>query len=87
MLFVGVLSVLIFWKPVDSLLKRGVRFAGFKGEPESYNRMRTLVDSLIYEKELIPAANLLVNSLGEELHLDTSALFLKRINGLPENKH
>jgi len=78
MLSVGVLSTLIFWSPVDKLLKRGIRTAGFQSEPKSFERIRSMTDSLVYERQLIPAANLFLNTLSEELGLNSSAIFVKR---------
>ena len=76
MLAVGVVTAMFFMRPVSSLLKRGIYWAGFKEEPESFSRLRELTSTLLFERELVSAANLLVNSLSEELELKTSALFL-----------
>ena len=76
MLAVAVVSTLLFMKPVNALLKKGIYRVGFRKEPESFNRLRELTSTLLFEQDLVSAGNLLVNSLSEEFHLRSSALFL-----------
>ena len=80
MLLVGVIATLIFLKPVNyyiDLLRKRLHL----GEQiESFERLQKLSRLLLFEKELIPAANLFINSLADELKLDSSALFLKYNN-------
>jgi len=78
MMLAGVISTLLFLRPVNKLLEQIPGSHNLQSETKSFKRLKNLSYSLLFEKELAPASNLFVNSLAEELHLKSTSLFLKQ---------
>jgi signal transduction histidine kinase len=78
MLFTGVAVTILFAGLVDRSLRKIIAISGYVGTKKSFRKLEKLSAVLIFEKELVPAANLFINTLADDLQLSSASLFLKR---------